>query len=46
MDFFWGFKGQRKKMHLKNASVLKATTSRGGLGFKDSKLVNKALLAK
>ena len=44
--FFWGQKGEQRKIHWKKWEVLCKPKSKGGLGFKDSAKFKDALLAK
>ena len=45
-NFLWGQKEDEKKIHWKSWMKLTMAKSLGGLGFKDVKIFNKALLAK
>ncbi|CAN1150401.1 LINE-1 retrotransposable element ORF2 protein [Linum perenne] len=44
--FFWGGTMTRKKIHWTKASILTKPKREGGLGFKNFRIFNKALLAK
>lgn len=46
LNFFWGFKENRLKIHLLSKKRVMKRVDQGGLGFKDFHLVNKALMAK
>ena len=46
LDFFWGFNGSSKRMHLSNRDQLFLPENQGGLGIRPMELVNKSLLAK
>ncbi|KAF7804493.1 putative LRR receptor-like serine/threonine-protein kinase [Senna tora] len=45
-DFFWGTKGNRKRIHLLSSKVLRQPRWEGGLGIKNIKLFNEALIPK
>ncbi|XP_043694103.1 uncharacterized protein LOC122644785 [Telopea speciosissima] len=45
-SFYWGDSKDKQKVHWMSWQRLCRSKSRGGLGFKDTKLQNKALLAK
>lgn len=45
-NFFWGFNGNKPKIHLLSKKVLQNPKCRGGLGIRKVGLFNKALLAK
>jgi hypothetical protein len=44
-NHWWGFKGGRKKMHWKSWDCLTTPKFMGGMGFKDMKIFNQAMLA-
>lgn len=46
LNFFWGFKDEKKRIHLLGKRKVSKPVKEGSLGFKDLNLVNKALLAK
>ncbi|KAF7839326.1 reverse transcriptase [Senna tora] len=45
-NFFWGFRKDKLAMHLLNKNKIFAPKDRGGLGLRDSDLVNNALVTK
>lgn len=45
-NFFWGSKGDKKRIHLLPKDHLRLPKSRGGLGFRSPALMNKALISK
>ncbi|KAF7831435.1 putative RNA-directed DNA polymerase [Senna tora] len=45
-NFFWGTKGNGHRIHLLNLNVLRQPRWKGGLGIKNMKLFNKALIDK
>ncbi|KAF7839373.1 putative RNA-directed DNA polymerase [Senna tora] len=45
-NFFWGFRKDKLAMHLLNKNRIFAPKDRGGLGLRDSDLVNNALVTK
>ena len=45
-NFFWGQRGDRRKIHWKNWETLCLPKNEGRLGFKDLRKFNEAMLAK
>lgn len=46
LNLFWGFKENKAKIHLLGRKKIMNKVGQGGLGFRDFRLVNKALMAK
>ena len=46
LKFWWGQKGDRQKIHWVKWGIMCDPKSKGGMGFKELSLFNKALLAK